>query len=89
MLTKKGRPRKRAALEMMVDVGFALRESQHAPAQSDQDLEMERLRHEIQKLREEVVRGKSQTSSATSPVPAAPLPGRAIRRRLDEEEISL
>ena len=49
---------------------------------------MERLREENQKLRE-VVKSKSQASSATSPVPVVPIPKRVMRRRLDEEEISL
>ena len=50
---------------------------------------MEKLRVENRRLREEIVRGKSQASSATSPVPVAPIPERVVRRRLDEEGISL
>ena len=50
---------------------------------------MERLREENQKLREEVARGKSQASSAMSPVPVVPIPESVVRRRLDEKRISL
>ena len=50
---------------------------------------MERLREENQKLREEVARGKSQASSATSPVLVIPVPKRVVRRRLDEKRILL
>ena len=50
---------------------------------------MKRLREKNKKLREEVARGKSQASSATSLVPVIPVPKRVVRRRLDEEEISL
>ena len=50
---------------------------------------MERLREENRRLREEIVREKSQASSATSPMLVAPIPERVVRKRLDEEEISL
>ena len=81
--------RKIAAPDAVVDVGSALGEPQHDPAQTEWDLEMERLREENRKLREEVVRGKPQASSATSPVPVVPILERVVRRKLDEEEISL
>ena len=89
MPPKRGHPRKRVVPDTVADVGSALRESQHTSAQTEWDLEMERMRQEVQKLREEVARGKSQTSSATSPMPATPLPRRAVRKGLDEEGRSL
>ena len=47
------------------------------------------LRQEIQRLRKEVARSKTQTFSATSPMPTATMSKKIIRRRLDEEGISL
>ena len=73
----------------MADVSPTLGEPQHDPAQTKWDLEMERLREENRRLREEIIRGKSQASSATSPALVAPVPERVVRRRLDEEKISL
>ena len=89
MPPRRSHPRKRAALDAVADVGSTLGEPQHDPAQIERDLEMERLREENRRLREEIIRGKSQASSATSPVPVAPIPKRVVRRRLDEEGISL
>ena len=89
MPPRRSYPRKRAVLDAMVDVDSTLGEPQHDPAQIEKDLEMERLRVENRRLREEIVRKKSQASSATSSVPVAPVPKRVVRRRLDEEKISL
>ena len=50
---------------------------------------MEKLREENRRLREKIIREKSQASSATSPLPVTPVPERIMRRRLDEEGISL
>ena len=44
---------------------------------------------ENRRLREEIIIGKSQASSATSLVPVALVPKRIVIRRLDEEVISL
>ena len=81
--------RKRAAPDAMADVGSALGEPYHDLAQTERDFKMERLREENHKLREEVAKGKSQTSLAMSLVPVVPIPKRVMRRRLDEEGISL
>ena len=89
MPPRRSHPRKRAAPDAVTNVGSTLGEPQCDPAQIEQDLEIERLRKENRRLREEIVRGKSQASSATSPVPVAPVPERIVRRRLDEEGISL
>ena len=89
MPLRRSHPRKRAAPDAVVDVGSALGEPQHDPAQIGRDLEIERLREENRRLREEIVRGKSQASSATSLVPVAPVPERIVRMRQDEEGISL
>ena len=85
MPPKRSYTRKRAAPDAMADVGSALGEPQHDPAQIERDLEMERLREKNRRLGEEIVRGKSQASSATSPMPVAPIPERVVRRRLEEE----
>ena len=89
MPPRRSYPRKRAAPDAVAVVGSALGEPQHDPAQTEREFEMERLREENHKLREEIVRGKSQASSATSPVPIAPVPEGVMRRRLDEKGISL
>ena len=73
----------------MADISSSLGEPQHDPTQTERDFEMERLREENHKLREEVTRGKSQTSSATSPVPIVPIRERVVKRRLDEVGILL
>ena len=49
-------PRKRAAPDAVADVGSALGESQHTPAQFDKDLEIERLRLENEGLNNVVAR---------------------------------
>ena len=59
MPPKRGHSSKRAAPDAMADIGSTLGESQHAPAQTERDFEIERLREENRKLREEVARGKS------------------------------
>ena len=89
MPPRRSHPKKIVALDAVADVGFALGEPQHDPVQTEWDLEMKRLREENRRLREEIVRGKSLASSATSPAPVAPVPERVVRRRLDEERISL
>ena len=57
--------------------------------EGEKDQKIEMLRQEIQRLRKEVARGKSQTFSTTSPMPTATMSKKIIRRRLDEEGISL
>ena len=89
MPPRRSHPRKRAAPDAVADVGSALGEPQHDPTQTEQDLEIKRLRVENRRLREEIVKEKSQASSATSPMPVALVPERVVRRRLDEEGISL
>ena len=89
MPPRRSYPRKRAAPDAVADVVSALGEPQHDPAQTKWDLEMERLREENRRLREEIVKEKSQASSATSPTPVVPVPKRVVRKRLDEEGISL
>ena len=89
MPLRRSHPRKRAALDVVADVGSALGEPQHDPAQIEWNLEMERLREENRRLKKEIIKGKSQASSARSPASIAPVPERVMRRRLDEEGISL
>ena len=50
---------------------------------------MERLRLKNERLKEEIARGKSQTSSTISPLPLVPMPRKVARRMVDEEGISL
>ena len=57
--------------------------------EGEKDQEIEMLRQEIQRLRKEVARSKSQASSTTSPMPTTTMSKKIIRRRLDEEVISL
>ena len=59
MPPKRGHPRKRAAPDIVADVGSTLGDSQHEPAQINKDLEIEGLRLENWNLREEIARGKS------------------------------
>ena len=59
MPLRRSHPRKRAAPDAVVNVGSALGEPQHDPAQTERDLEMKRLREENRRLREEIIRGKS------------------------------
>ena len=59
MPPRKGRLRKRAARDIVAGIGSALGESQHTLAQFDRDLEIERLRLENRRLREEIARSKS------------------------------
>ena len=69
----------------MADVVSTLGKPQHTLAQFDKDLEIERLRLENQRLREEIVRSKSQASFTTFSLPPAPMPRRVARQVLGEE----
>ena len=89
MPLRRSHPRKRAVPDAVADVGSALGEPQHDPAQIEWDLEMKRLREENRRLREQIVREKSQASFATSSMLVALVPKRVVRWRLDEERISL
>ena len=89
MPPKRDRPRKKEAPNTVADVGSTLGKSQHTLAQIDKDLEIERLRLENQKLREEIAKGKSQASSTTFPQPTSPIPRRVARRVLDKEGMPL
>ena len=70
----------------MADVDSTLGESQHTLAQFHKDLEIERLRLENRRLREEIARSKSQASSTIFPSPPASIPGGVTRQVLNEEE---
>ena len=66
---------------------LAIRQRVEELGEKDQEIEM--LRQEIQRLRKEVAKSKTQTFSATSPMLTATISKKIIRRRLDEEGISL
>ena len=85
MPPRRSHPRKRAAPDVVADVGSTLGEPQHDPAQIEWNLKIERLRLENQRLREEIVRSKSQASFTTFSLPPAPMPRRVARQVLGEE----
>ena len=66
----------------------AIRQRVKVIGEGEKDQEIKMLRQEIQRLRKEVARSKSQTYSATSPMPIATMSKKIIRRRLDKEGIS-
>ena len=67
----------------------AIRQRVEEMRKEEKDQEIEMLRQEIQRLRKKVARSKSQTFSTTSPIPTATMSKKIIKRRLDEEGISL
>ena len=93
--------KKRTEPNIMADASSARMEPQREGPTSDirqrveeigegeKDQEIEMLRQEIQRLRKKVARSKAQASSATSSMPTATVSKKIIRRRLDEEGISL
>ena len=90
MAPKRGRghPSKRAAPETAADIGPAHGDIVPDVTQSDKDKEIERLRIEIQRLHE-VTRDRSQTSSMSLPMPAAPESRKVARTMMGEGEVSL
>ena len=84
----RGRPPKRAAPEAVADAGPAHGDTVPDVAQADKDREIERLRAEIQRL-QEATRDRSQASSTSLPVPAAPESRKVARMTTGEGEVSL
>ena len=66
-----------------------IRQRVEVMGEGEKDQEIKMPRQKIQRLRKEVARSKSQASSTTSPMPTAIVSKKIIRRRLNEEGISL